>query len=72
MNYAIPGFILYRMVYSFSYTLGTETFNLKSEIMDISIPSREKTTVNGVKDIVAGFVREAQPPVDSEQKITYS
>lgn len=38
VNYTIPGFILYRMVYSYSYEMGGETFNLKSEIIDLSIP----------------------------------
>lgn len=38
VNYTIPGFILYRMVYSYSYEMTGQRFNLKSEIIDLSIP----------------------------------
>ncbi len=38
VNYTIPGFILYRVVYSYIYNIGGDTFNLKSEIIDVSVP----------------------------------
>lgn len=42
VNYTIPGFILYRMVYKFRYTAvingRQQKFSLKSEIADISVP----------------------------------
>lgn len=38
VNYTIPGFILYRMVYSYRYEMDGQTFNLKSEIIDLSVP----------------------------------
>ncbi len=38
VNYTIPGFILYRLVYSCQYEMDGERFNLKSEIIDLSIP----------------------------------
>lgn len=38
VNYTIPGFILYRMVYCYKYRIADTTFSLKSEIIDVSIP----------------------------------
>lgn len=38
VNYTIPGFILYRMVYSYQYEMDGQVFNLKSEIIDLSVP----------------------------------
>lgn len=38
VNYTIPGFILYRMVYSYRYEMDGQVFNLKSEIIDLSVP----------------------------------
>jgi hypothetical protein len=38
VNNTIPGFILYRMAYACNYTVGTDGFSIKSEIIDISIP----------------------------------
>lgn len=38
VNYTIPGFILYRMVYSYQYSDNDGNFNLKSEIIDVSVP----------------------------------
>jgi len=38
VNYTIPGFILYRLAYSYRYSIDGEVFNLKSEIIDISVP----------------------------------
>lgn len=38
VNYTIPGFILYRMVFSYRYSDNDGDFNLKSEIIDVSVP----------------------------------
>lgn len=38
VNYTIPGFILYRMVLSYQYSDNDGNFNLKSEIIDVSVP----------------------------------
>lgn len=38
VNYTIPGFILYRMVYCYKYRIAGEVYSLKSEIIDVSIP----------------------------------
>lgn len=38
VNYTIPGFILYRMVFSYQYSDNDGSFNLKSEIIDVSVP----------------------------------
>lgn len=45
VNYTIPGFILYRMVYSYRYSIGGESFNLKSEIIDVSVPRKGSAEV---------------------------
>lgn len=37
-NYTITGFILYRVVCSFTYMIGGESVNLKSEMIDVSVP----------------------------------
>lgn len=46
VNYTIPGFILFRMVYGFRYVdAAGEEFFLKSEIIDVSLPRKGSAEV---------------------------
>lgn len=61
VNYTIPGFILYRLVYRYAYTEGlkNEEISLKSEIIDISIPRFESPEVFMSQEGIITYFRNA-------------
>lgn len=59
VNYTIPGFILYRMVYSYSYEMDGQRFNLKSEIIDLSIPRPGSAEVYLSQEGVVTYFRDS-------------
>ncbi len=62
VNYTIPGFILYRMVYSCQYEMDGERFNLKSEIIDLSLPRLGSAEVHISQEGVVTFFRDSGLP----------
>lgn len=67
INYTIPGFLLYRMVYSFQYEKilpdgAVEKFSLKSEIIDVSVPRSGSAEIYMSQDgVITHFRFPANP-----------
>ncbi len=59
VNYTIPGFILYRMVYSYRYSIDGENFYLKSEIIDVSVPRKGSAEVYMSQEGVVTHFRDS-------------
>ena len=69
VNYTIPGFILYRLVYSYEYTDNNpalaaqeHTYILKSEIIDVSVPRKGSGEVHISQDHVITHFRPYTSP----------
>lgn len=74
VNYAIPGFILYRLVYCYKYEKidshgRNTTFYLKSEIIDVSVPRPKSPEIYISQEGVTTFFREIKFTKDCMIKV---